>query len=75
MIIGLGLILTEFVFYHLIAHALLKSILFILAGYRLYSRDSNQDMRNLNSRALPLSLRICYFLNALNIACAPFLGL
>ena len=75
IIIGLGLILLERVFFHLITHAILKSILFILAGWILYRHEGKQDIRLMNSTSLPTAGIACLILNALNIISIPYLGI
>lgn len=75
MTIGLGTLLLDGVLFHLIAHAILKSILFILAGKILENNEGKQDIRHVNRSLINLGGATCFFLNALNIISIPFLGL
>ena len=75
IVIGLGLILLERVFFHLITHAILKSILFILAGWILYRHEGKQDIRLMNCSLLPTAGIASIMLNALNIISIPYLGI
>lgn len=45
IIIALGLSLPLLAFFHLIAHALFKALLFICAGNIIHSKQNNQDLR------------------------------
>lgn len=75
IVFGLSTSSVDIVYFHLIIHAFLKSILFILAGWSLVRINSNQDLRLFGQFSTNESLtKLSWVLNGLNIRATPFIG-
>lgn len=76
IVFGLAICSIDVVYFHLTSHALLKSMLFIIAGWALVYRNSSQDLRrfgrNVTERFL---LKRTWILNAINMCGIPFIGI
>ena len=66
---------TEFAFFHLLTHALFKSLLFICAGYIIHGMNDCQDIRYMGNivSQRPL-LRIYFTVSNLSLCGMPFLA-
>nr|UGS80249.1 NADH dehydrogenase subunit 5 [Eolachesilla chilensis] len=75
MISSLCLNMVDFAFFHLLTHALFKSLLFMCAGYIIHSMKDSQDIRFMGSIVSQSPLLSTYF-NMSNLALcgAPFLA-
>lgn len=74
IISALSLGLKEFAFFHLLTHALFKSLLFICAGYIIHGMNDSQDIRFIGSVISQSPVLRVYF-NSANLALCgiPFL--
>jgi NADH-ubiquinone oxidoreductase chain 5 len=74
IIFSLAVGLKELAFFHLITHALFKSLLFLCAGFYIHSRVDWQDIRSVSKiyHAYPL-LRLYFVVASLALSGAPFL--
>nr|UGS80431.1 NADH dehydrogenase subunit 5 [Lachesilla sp. Lasp7Q] len=75
MISALSLGLKEFAFFHLLTHALFKSLLFMCAGYIIHGMNDSQDIRFMGSVISQSPILSIYF-NTSNLALCgmPFLS-
>nr|UGS80444.1 NADH dehydrogenase subunit 5 [Lachesilla sp. LaspGHN] len=75
MISALALGMKEFAFFHLLSHALFKSLLFMCAGYIIHGMNDSQDIRFMGSVVSQSPLLSIYF-NIANLALCgmPFLS-
>nr|UGS80418.1 NADH dehydrogenase subunit 5 [Lachesilla rufa] len=75
MISALSLGLKEFAFFHLLTHALFKSLLFMCAGYIIHGMNDSQDIRFMGSVISQSPVLSVYF-NSANLALCgmPFLS-
>nr|UGS80340.1 NADH dehydrogenase subunit 5 [Hemicaecilius smithersi] len=75
MVSALSLGLKEFVFFHLLSHALFKSLLFMCAGYIIHGMSDSQDIRFMGAVASQSPVLSIYF-NVSNLALCgmPFLS-
>nr|UGS80392.1 NADH dehydrogenase subunit 5 [Lachesilla picticeps] len=75
MISSLTLGLKEFAFFHLLMHALFKSLLFMCAGYIIHGMNDSQDIRFMGSVICQSPILSIYF-NVSNLALCgmPFLS-
>nr|UGS80470.1 NADH dehydrogenase subunit 5 [Lachesilla texcocana] len=75
MISALSLGLKEFAFFHLLTHALFKSLLFMCAGYIIHGMNDSQDIRFMGSVICQSPILSVYF-NTSNLALCgmPFLS-
>jgi NADH-ubiquinone oxidoreductase chain 5 len=62
IIITLGLGMVEFSFFHLITHAMFKSLLFLCAGVFIHSMGDTQDIRHLGGAIVGCPLTSFYFI-------------
>jgi len=62
MIITLGLNMVEFSFFHLLTHAIFKSLLFLCAGVFIHSIGDTQDIRHLGGLIVRCPLTSFYFI-------------
>ena len=62
-------------FYHLLTHAIFKSLLFICAGIIIHSINNNQDIRNYGSlnKLMPFTI-IRFYISNLSLCGCPFLA-
>lgn len=62
-------------FYHLLTHAIFKSLLFICAGVIIHSINNNQDIRNYGSlnKLMPFTI-IRFYISNLSLCGCPFLA-
>jgi NADH-ubiquinone oxidoreductase chain 5 len=75
IIVTLSLGLKELVFFHLISHALFKSLLFLCAGSYIHSNFDIQDIRSIGGLGLALPLTRIYFIGcSLSLCGFPFLA-
>lgn len=75
IIIILGLGLKIIAFYHLLVHAIFKSILFICAGAIIHSIINNQDIRLIgNLKEIIPYVIICFFIANLALCGFPFIA-
>lgn len=75
IIITLGLGMIEFSFFHLIAHAIFKSLLFLCAGVFIHSIGDTQDIRHLGGVIIGCPLTSFYFIISSIALCGfPFLS-
>nr|UGS80405.1 NADH dehydrogenase subunit 5 [Lachesilla punctata] len=75
MISALSLGMKEFAFFHLLTHALFKSLLFMCAGYIIHGMNDSQDIRFMGSVISQSPVLSIYF-NGANLALCgmPFLS-
>lgn len=67
--------ITTFAFFHLLIHALFKSLLFICAGYIIHGIRDSQDIRFIGSLFTQSPLLIVYFnISNLSLCGMPFLA-
>jgi len=75
MVFSLSLGLWEIAFFHLIRHAIFKSLLFLCAGVYIHSFNDTQDIRGLGKNLFSYPLTSIYFLGcSLSICGFPFLS-
>lgn len=75
IIMCLGLGLRILAYYHLLVHAIFKSILFICAGVIIHSIINNQDIRLLgNLKEMMPFVIICFFIAKLALIGFPFIA-
>lgn len=75
IIIILRLGLEEIAFYHLLVHAIFKSILFMCAGVIIHLIMNSQDIRLLgNLKEIIPFVMICFFIGNLALCGAPFIA-
>jgi len=75
IIITLSLGLVELTYFHLISHALFKSLLFLCAGVYIHSYGDTQDIRNLGGVGKILPLTRLFFVGcSLSLCGFPFLS-
>nr|YP_008080950.1 NADH dehydrogenase subunit 5 [Psococerastis albimaculata]AFY16890.1 NADH dehydrogenase subunit 5 [Psococerastis albimaculata] len=75
MISTLCLGMTEFCFFHLLTHALFKSLLFMCAGYIIHGMKDSQDIRFMGSLTSQSPLLSIYFnMSNLSLCGMPFLA-
>nr|YP_009740453.1 NADH dehydrogenase subunit 5 [Salina celebensis]QID03180.1 NADH dehydrogenase subunit 5 [Salina celebensis] len=73
MILSLGS--SELAFFHLLSHALFKSLLFLCAGSFIHSMGDTQDIRNLGGLEVGLPISSFYFMGcSLSLCGFPFLS-
>jgi len=73
MILSLGI--YEFAFFHLISHAIFKSLLFLCAGFYIHSSVDSQDIRLLSKMVFSHPLVNIYFIGcSLSLCGFPFLA-
>jgi len=73
LILSLGLF--ELAFFHLLTHALFKSLLFLCAGVYIHSMGDIQDIRHLGGLRLSLPITSFYFVGSSIALCGfPFLA-
>lgn len=73
MILSLGI--HEFAFFHLISHAIFKSLLFLCAGFYIHSSIDSQDIRLLSKMIFSYPLVNIYFIGcSLSLCGFPFLA-
>lgn len=75
IMLTLSLELTSLAFFHLIVHAIFKSILFLCAGFVIHNLIGNQDIRFLSDffKFRPLIIR-CIIIGILSLIGFPFIG-
>nr|UGS80223.1 NADH dehydrogenase subunit 5 [Dypsocus coleoptratus] len=75
MISSICLGLYEFSFFHLLSHALFKSLLFMCAGYIIHGMNDCQDIRYMGS-IMSMSPVLCVYFNVSNLSLCgmPFLA-
>nr|YP_010016884.1 NADH dehydrogenase subunit 5 [Scorpiops tibetanus]QOJ45415.1 NADH dehydrogenase subunit 5 [Scorpiops tibetanus] len=56
MMMALALNLWKLAYFHMITHAMFKSLLFLCAGYIIHNSKNNQDIRKMGSLILPSPL-------------------
>nr|UZT67613.1 NADH dehydrogenase subunit 5 [Parnips nigripes] len=75
MMLMLSMNLTNYVFFHLISHAMFKSLLFLCSGVMIHFMNSNQDIRFMGSLINEVPLIIMYFnISNLSLCGFPFLS-
>uniref|UniRef100_A0AAU7VB64 NADH-ubiquinone oxidoreductase chain 5 n=1 Tax=Stenopsocus longitudinalis TaxID=3074942 RepID=A0AAU7VB64_9NEOP len=75
MISSLCLGFTEFAFFHLLTHALFKSLLFMCAGYIIHGMNDSQDIRYMGNIVSQSPLLSVYFtVSNLALCGMPFLA-
>uniref|UniRef100_A0AAU7VAG8 NADH-ubiquinone oxidoreductase chain 5 n=1 Tax=Stenopsocus maximalis TaxID=3074943 RepID=A0AAU7VAG8_9NEOP len=75
MISSLCLGFTEFAFFHLLTHALFKSLLFMCAGYIIHGMNDCQDIRYMGNIVTQSPLLSIYFtVSNLSLCGMPFLA-
>uniref|UniRef100_A0AAU7VB77 NADH-ubiquinone oxidoreductase chain 5 n=1 Tax=Stenopsocus periostictus TaxID=3074947 RepID=A0AAU7VB77_9NEOP len=75
MISSLCLGFTEFAFFHLLTHALFKSLLFMCAGYIIHGMNDCQDIRYMGNITTQSPLLSIYFtVSNLSLCGMPFLA-
>nr|ASM91586.1 NADH dehydrogenase subunit 5 [Stenopsocus immaculatus] len=75
MISSLCLGFTEFAFFHLLTHALFKSLLFMCAGYIIHGMNDSQDIRYMGAIINQSPLLSIYFtVSNLSLCGMPFLA-
>uniref|UniRef100_A0AAU7VC21 NADH-ubiquinone oxidoreductase chain 5 n=1 Tax=Malostenopsocus yunnanicus TaxID=3074937 RepID=A0AAU7VC21_9NEOP len=75
MISSLCLGFTEFAFFHLLTHALFKSLLFMCAGYIIHGMNDSQDIRYMGAIITQSPLLSIYFtVSNLSLCGMPFLA-
>uniref|UniRef100_A0AAU7VAY5 NADH-ubiquinone oxidoreductase chain 5 n=1 Tax=Stenopsocus capacimacularus TaxID=3074939 RepID=A0AAU7VAY5_9NEOP len=75
MISSLCLGFTEFAFFHLLTHALFKSLLFMCAGYIIHGMNDSQDIRYMGNIVSQSPLLSIYFtVSNLALCGMPFLA-
>nr|UFK32266.1 NADH dehydrogenase subunit 5 [Eurhadina fusca] len=75
MMSSLFLGLVNLSFYHLMTHAIFKSLLFLCAGIMIYYMNNNQDIRMMGAvmNLLPFSMT-CFNISSLALCGLPFLS-
>lgn len=75
MICRLGMGYVILAYFHLLTHALFKSLLFLCAGNMIIVNGHNQDLRRVSNNiySLPVTSR-AFFLSSLSLMGAPFLS-
>lgn len=75
IILTLSLKLTNLAFFHLIVHAIFKSMLFLCAGFVIHNLVGNQDIRFLSDffKFRPLIIR-CIIIGIFSLIGFPFIG-
>lgn len=68
--LGLGYIILTF--FHLLTHALFKSLLFLCAGNLISNNHHRQDLRSVGLNYLPLSI-VSIFVSCISLIGLPFL--
>nr|AZL93261.1 NADH dehydrogenase subunit 5 [Gastraspis sp. ZJUH_2016016] len=71
MMMMLSLSLNNFVFFHLISHAMFKSLLFLCSGMMIHSLFDSQDIRFMGNLIHEIPLTISYF-NIANLSLCGF---
>jgi len=75
IIITLGLGLTEYAFFHLITHAIFKSLLFLCAGVFIHSMGDLQDIRSMGGLIISCPATSFYFICSSMALCGfPFIS-
>jgi len=75
IIITLGVGLTEYAFFHLITHAIFKSLLFLCAGVFIHSIGDLQDIRSMGGLIISCPVTSFYFICSSMALCGfPFLS-
>nr|YP_009443893.1 NADH dehydrogenase subunit 5 [Lachesilla anna]ATU07114.1 NADH dehydrogenase subunit 5 [Lachesilla anna] len=75
MVSALSIGLKEFAFFHLLSHALFKSLLFMCAGYIIHGMNDSQDIRFMGSVVSQSPLLSVYFnISNLSLCGMPFLS-
>uniref|UniRef100_UPI0030FDFE41 NADH dehydrogenase subunit 5 n=1 Tax=Amblyomma breviscutatum TaxID=3134081 RepID=UPI0030FDFE41 len=75
MMVAMSLSMTELAFFHLIMHAIFKSMLFLCAGLVIHSFQGVQDIRMLgNFFNVSPCVSSCMFISMLSLMGFPFLG-
>nr|UGS80236.1 NADH dehydrogenase subunit 5 [Ectopsocopsis cryptomeriae] len=75
MISSLCMGMVDMAFFHLLTHALFKSLLFMCAGYMIHGMNDSQDIRTMGSLML-MSPILCIYFNISNLSLCgmPFLA-
>nr|QLD96993.1 NADH dehydrogenase subunit 5 [Amblyomma marmoreum] len=75
MMISISLGMMEFAFFHLIMHAIFKSMLFLCAGLMIHSFSGTQDIRMLGNffNVSPM-ISSCMMISILSLMGFPFIG-
>ncbi|YP_009705871.1 NADH dehydrogenase subunit 5 (mitochondrion) [Linepithema humile] len=73
MILSMGFSLISF--YHLLTHAIFKSLLFMCAGIMIHLMNNNQDIRNYGSlnKLVPFTM-MSFYISNLSLCGCPFLA-
>nr|YP_009947348.1 NADH dehydrogenase subunit 5 [Metidiocerus sp. ZB-2019]QOH91846.1 NADH dehydrogenase subunit 5 [Metidiocerus sp. ZB-2019] len=67
--------LTELSYFHLITHAMFKSLLFLCSGIFIYYMNDNQDIRSMGSVCINLPMTTaCFNISSLSLCGIPFLS-
>nr|QKW88775.1 NADH dehydrogenase subunit 5 [Rhytidodus viridiflavus] len=75
MMTSLFLGLSELSYFHLVTHAMFKSLLFLCAGIFIYYMSDNQDIRLMGSVCVNLPLTTaCFNISSLSLCGIPFLS-
>lgn len=75
IIISLGLGLYEYAFFHLLTHAIFKSLLFLCAGVFIHSMGDTQDIRLLGGLSISFPVTSLYIIISSMALCGfPFLS-
>lgn len=75
IIITLGLGLYELAFFHLLTHAIFKSLLFLCAGVFIHSMGDTQDIRHIGGLMISCPVTSFYFIGSSFALCGfPFLS-
>lgn len=75
IIIALSVKLIEISYFHLLRHALFKSLLFLCAGFFIHSINNNQDIRRISGAWIKSPVITLFFLGASMSLCGfPFLS-
>uniref|UniRef100_UPI0030FED1F1 NADH dehydrogenase subunit 5 n=1 Tax=Amblyomma nitidum TaxID=1325864 RepID=UPI0030FED1F1 len=75
MMVAVSLSMFELAFFHLIMHAIFKSMLFLCAGLIIHSSQGIQDIRMLgNFFNVSPSISSCMMISILSLMGAPYLG-
>nr|UGK73328.1 NADH dehydrogenase subunit 5 [Signoretia aureola] len=75
MMCSLLLGMKELSFFHLITHAMFKSLLFLCAGIFIYYMNDNQDIRFMNSLSVNMPLTCtCFNVSSMALCGIPFMS-
>nr|AWU48825.2 NADH dehydrogenase subunit 5 [Allocarsidara bakeri] len=72
MIMVLSLGYSYVAFFHLLIHAMFKSLLFLCAGAIIHSGTSIQDLRKMGSFYVELTVKICFYISNFCLMGMPF---